>query len=443
MIGDVEISEQCSYMRLTTFTIITLCTLYKLTRMTPLLVMMLRERSVEMKLMRARIRLAVFNYLQHLVNEVKISRQLFSETAYKTARQEGKLFSMLVDGLLRLELRENAAEIDVIPVTKTRQAMRVMSYQFETILNSLKADGFMPADAKEKWDEVVSEVRDGADRILWIPNISFRDWLESVKWIRPLRESSRHNVVDLLSKVLSSSEVKRFECGTKITTEGRTMWFLKKGVCRITEWLPFKKCGHRYYDSYIVQGEFIGERNILQHEWTGTRLPLMWPKRRCEATTYCEMVEVSAETIEQLLKAEPAVYAIISNEIQAERLVIELRHARVQEECATTNFWTAFQSRGKSFTKPEHLKVPEGRVGIVGCWTQISLVAPRTAIDGCLHIKGPADLWVEPADPRAAGMVFFEKQSYDDAIKCLAHNSSNISFIHEGPSRKLRIVSAE
>ncbi|KAE9415874.1 hypothetical protein Angca_007816, partial [Angiostrongylus cantonensis] len=303
-------SAQCRCMRITTFILVVICTLYKLTRMTPLLVIMLRERSVEMRLMRARIRLAVFYYLDHLVNERKISRDLFSEAAYKIAQAEGKLFNMLVEGLMRLELKENAAEIDVVSVIKTRQAVRMMSYQFEAILNSLKTEGLMPADSKEKWSEVVADLRDGADRILWIPSLSFKDWLYSVKWIRPLRESSRHKVVDILNRALCSSEVRKFECGIRIATDGRSMWFLKKGVCRVTEWIPLNKCRHRNYDTHVVQGEFIAERNILMSGWTGRRLPLMWTRRRYETTTYCEMVEVSAEIIGEMVKAEPAVYTI-------------------------------------------------------------------------------------------------------------------------------------
>ncbi|VDM59955.1 unnamed protein product [Angiostrongylus costaricensis] len=275
-------------------------------------------------LMRARIRLAVFYYLHHLMNETKISRDLFSEAAYKIAQAEGKLFNMLVEGLMRLELKENAAEIDVVSVIKTRQAVRMMSYQFETILNSLKTEGFMPADSKEKWSEVVADLRDSADRILWIPSLSFK----------------------------------------------------------VTEWIPLNKCRHRHYDTHVVQGEFIAERNILRYE----------------TTTYCEMVEVSAEIIGEVVKAEPAVYTIVSNNVQAERLMIELRHTRI-------------------------------------CWTQITLVAPCAAVDGCLHIRGPADLWVEPADPRAPGMVFFEKRRIEEGVECSARNNSTISFIHYGPSR--------
>ncbi|KAJ1372765.1 hypothetical protein KIN20_035013 [Parelaphostrongylus tenuis] len=269
--------------------------------------------------MRARIRLAVFYYLHHLMSETKISRELFSEAAYKIARDERKLFSMLVDGLMRLELKENAAEIDVVSVIKTRQAVRMMSYQFGTMLNSLKTEGLMPAVSKDKWDEVVADIRESADRILWTPTLSFRDWLESVEWIRPLLESSRHKVVDILSRALCSSE-----------------------------------------------GEFLAERNILKCGWNGHCFPLMWTRRRYETTTYCELVEISAEIIEQVVKAEPTIYAIISNNVQAERLMVELRHTRTREENVVPNFWTTFQSRGKSFTGPEKLTVPEGRIGIVG-----------------------------------------------------------------------------
>uniref|UniRef100_A0A0K0DD98 DUF659 domain-containing protein n=1 Tax=Angiostrongylus cantonensis TaxID=6313 RepID=A0A0K0DD98_ANGCA len=336
---------------------------------------------------------------------------------------------------MRLELKENAAEIDVVSVIKTRQAVRMMSYQFEAILNSLKTEGLMPADSKEKWSEVVADLRDGADRILWIPSLSFKDWLYSVKWIRPLRESSRHKVVDILNRALCSSEVRKFECGIRIATDGRSMWFLKKGVCRVTEWIPLNKCRYRNYDTHVVQGEFIAERNILMSGWTGRRLPLMWTRRRYETTTYCEMVEVSAEIIGEMVKAEPAVYTIVSNNVQAERLMIELRHTKMQDDNDVSNFWTAFQSRGKSFTKAEQLTVPEGRVGIVGCWTQITLVSPRAAVDGCLHIRGPADLWVEPADQRAPGIVFFEKRRMEECVECSARNNSTISFIHYGPSR--------
>ncbi|KAK6056042.1 hypothetical protein COOONC_06452 [Cooperia oncophora] len=78
----------------------------------------------------------------------------------------------MIEGLTRLELRENAEEIDVVPVIKTRQAVRMMGYQIENILDVLKIEGFMPHDSKEKWEEVVAELRDGADDILWVPQLS-------------------------------------------------------------------------------------------------------------------------------------------------------------------------------------------------------------------------------------------------------------------------------
>lgn len=92
---------------------------------------------------------------------------------------------------MRLELKENAAEIDVIPVMKTRQAIRTMSHQLEETLDALKKlafrwsfpwkleyprifrEGFMPADSTEKWEEVVTELRESADGILWTPQLAY------------------------------------------------------------------------------------------------------------------------------------------------------------------------------------------------------------------------------------------------------------------------------
>ncbi|EYC28943.1 hypothetical protein Y032_0007g3513 [Ancylostoma ceylanicum] len=169
---------------------------------------------------------------------------------------------------------------------------------------------------------------------------------------------------------------------------------------KITEWVPNQV--NRHHERHVGEGEFIGERNILKYRWKGKQLPLMWPRRRYETTTYCEMVEIKEEVIGELLKAEPLIYTLINNEIQANRLIIELRHIRKQQDIVADSFWNTFPRCGKSLAKAEKLKVPEGRIGIVGCWTQITLVAPRAALDKDLYIRGPATLWVEPADPRGA-----------------------------------------
>ncbi|VDP17866.1 unnamed protein product [Heligmosomoides polygyrus] len=88
--------------------------------------------------MLARIRLAVFHYLHHLVSEIKISPDLFSLSAFKVARREAASFDKVVDGLMRLELKENTADIDVIAAIKTRQAVRMMSFQLKMLLNFLR-----------------------------------------------------------------------------------------------------------------------------------------------------------------------------------------------------------------------------------------------------------------------------------------------------------------
>ncbi|KAL6743936.1 hypothetical protein Aduo_016919 [Ancylostoma duodenale] len=166
-------SVQCQCLRFSAFVMILLATLYKLTRMAPLLVVVIREHCIEMMLLRARIRLAVYHYLHHLMTESKISPELFSDAAYKTARKEMNLFDKVIEGLMRLELKENAAEIDVVHVMKTRQAIRMMSHQLEEILHALKKEGFMPDDSTDKWGEVVADMRESADGILWTPQLAY------------------------------------------------------------------------------------------------------------------------------------------------------------------------------------------------------------------------------------------------------------------------------
>ncbi|KIH67066.1 hypothetical protein ANCDUO_02604 [Ancylostoma duodenale] len=107
------------------------------------------------------------------MTESKISPELFSDAAYKTARKEMNLFDKVIEGLMRLELKENAAEIDVVHVMKTRQAIRMMSHQLEEILHALKKEGFMPDDSTDKWGEVVADMRESADGILWTPQLAY------------------------------------------------------------------------------------------------------------------------------------------------------------------------------------------------------------------------------------------------------------------------------
>lgn len=105
------------------------------------------------------------------------------------------------------------------------------------------------------------------------------------------------------------------------------MWFLVKGVCKVTEWVPLQKTRY-YHEFHAGQGMFLGERNILMRKWTGKLLPLMWPKRRYETTTYCEMVEINEDAIKEMITIEPSIYSLISNDLQADGLMTELRHMR-------------------------------------------------------------------------------------------------------------------
>lgn len=119
---------------------------------------------------------------------------------------------------------------------------------------------------------------------------------------------------------------------------------------RVTEWVPLQKTRY-YHEFHAGQGMFLGERNILMRKWTGKLLPLMWPKRRwatrflgcrsnmgCvellqslfsyETTTYCEMVEINEDAIKEMITIEPSIYSLISNDLQADGLMTELRHMR-------------------------------------------------------------------------------------------------------------------
>ncbi|WKY12451.1 hypothetical protein Q1695_003770 [Nippostrongylus brasiliensis] len=435
--GDNFHTVKCESLRSATFTLVLLFTLYKITRMTPLFVVLLREHTIEKKLMHSRIRLAAVHYLHHVVSAIKISPDLFSSSAYRKARMEAISFDKVIDALLRLDLKENPSNIDVMPVIKTRQAIRMMSYHLQQILNSLSIEGFVPPDSKEKWQEVVNELRDSADAILWVPQIASEDWLLLVKWIRLLRESTKQKVIDILTSAMSYSKVRKLQAGTTLFTEGKKMWFLNKGVCKITEWLPLRS-KRRYHVFHVGQGAFLGIRNVLLQNWKGGSLPLMWPRRRYETTTYCEVVEINKDAIVELITAEPSIYKIISNEVQGNRLITELRHmCKKKHQTNANTFWTSFQRYGKSLTKAEQLNVPEGRIGVVGCWTQITLVAPQAALNSHLHIKGPAKLWVEPADPRAPGMVYFEKIRYEEPDDAVADDKSCISLKRYGPKKKL------
>uniref|UniRef100_A0A1I7X6K6 DUF4220 domain-containing protein n=1 Tax=Heterorhabditis bacteriophora TaxID=37862 RepID=A0A1I7X6K6_HETBA len=282
----------------------------------------------------------------------------------------------LVEGLIRLELKENVAEIEVVPVIKTRQAIRMMSFQLSNTLGGLKTEGFMPEDAKDRWEEVVDDLRARAENILWVPQLTY------------------------------------------------SYIFLNFVV---TEWVVGQV--NRHHERYAGQGEFIGERNILKLKWTGSKLPLMWPKRRYETTTYCEMVWIDEMTIEKLIEIEPNIYTIVNNEVQAERIMTELRYLNRSSDITSGTFWSGFQKYGKTLGKPEQLIVPDGKIAIVGCWTQINLIAPRSSMNKDLYIRGPSTLWVEPADDRAAGFVYFEKLSNEDTLTTV--ETSNVSLIHD------------
>lgn len=145
--------------------------LYRMSRTLPLMVILVREYIFLKEQKTERVRLSILFYLVYLVKDTVLPKELFTETTYRIVKRESRNFTKLIDAVLRNELKLHTAELDMISVIKSRQSVRMMSHVLKEKLEDMRRRGFVPEDVEHRWDGIVGEIRNAADKMLTVPEL--------------------------------------------------------------------------------------------------------------------------------------------------------------------------------------------------------------------------------------------------------------------------------
>ncbi|GMT32523.1 hypothetical protein PFISCL1PPCAC_23820, partial [Pristionchus fissidentatus] len=257
---------------------------------------------------RERIRLSVLHYLLQMSSSCKISRELYPAQAYITMRQEQKRFGTIVDALMRCEMKKDVGFAKYIPAIKTRQAIRMIATDLIKDLNRLKEEGVLNEDSP--WPHLMRMMRGRAEVVIRVPPLAIRDWLYTIPWIKQICNSeNRKKLVKMLEKVMEdgNANVMTYNAHDLIFTHGRGMFFVCEGICKVREWVIGRNVndpnptGWRHH-SYVQQGQFIGERNLLLMERNREdKFHVKWPRIRYEAVTRLQGIWVPEDCMRKVI----------------------------------------------------------------------------------------------------------------------------------------------
>ncbi|GMS88549.1 hypothetical protein PENTCL1PPCAC_10724, partial [Pristionchus entomophagus] len=371
---------------------------------------------------RERVRLSVLHYLLHMSASCKISRELFPAQAYITVRQEQKRFVKSVDALLRLELKKDVGFGDYIPAIKTRQAIRMIGTDLIKELNRLKEDGVLKEDSV--WPHLMLTLRGRAERVIRVPQLSVRDWLHTVPWVKQIcNNENRKQLVKMLDKSMQrpdgTANLTTINPHALIFTKGKGLFFVWEGVCKVREWVLGRSMNDPNptgwsHHSYIQQGQIIGERNLLLAGRCSTdKFHVKWPRIRYEAVTRMKGIWVPEDVIRRMISMREfaSIRSYLADRLQTLWMKTEIKHLERQfDEMDYDSFHALFQTHGQVITKEQTIKVDDNRVAIIGIWTRIVRVSKESALfTRNFHVLGPAEVVVRPVDEHTTGMVVLRR----------------------------------
>uniref|UniRef100_A0A914S0E3 Uncharacterized protein n=1 Tax=Parascaris equorum TaxID=6256 RepID=A0A914S0E3_PAREQ len=97
----------------------------------------------------------------------------------------------IVDALIRRTMKQNEEILDLVPVIKTRQAIRMASHTLHNTIAALNAQGLIHEESMAVWGRYLKRLRDDGDKIVMAPEPDIRDVLEYVHWIAALEPRKR------------------------------------------------------------------------------------------------------------------------------------------------------------------------------------------------------------------------------------------------------------
>lgn len=93
--------------------------------------------------------------------------------------------------------------------------------------------GFLHHESIQQWERSLNRLRDRGERLINSPEPSFQDVLASVHWIQTIDSRKRQDLVDKLVKYFETQPGIKQQGGHLVQTFGKTMYFIRKGICKL------------------------------------------------------------------------------------------------------------------------------------------------------------------------------------------------------------------
>lgn len=107
--------------------------------------------------------------------------------------------------------------------------------------------GFLHHESIQQWERSLNRLRDRGERLINSPDPSYQDALESVHWIQAIDSQKRQVLVDKLVKYLEMQFGIEKLGGELVQTFGKTMYFIRKGICKLVIYLQVDRVSISVY----------------------------------------------------------------------------------------------------------------------------------------------------------------------------------------------------
>uniref|UniRef100_A0A915PJ54 Cation/H+ exchanger domain-containing protein n=1 Tax=Setaria digitata TaxID=48799 RepID=A0A915PJ54_9BILA len=309
---------------------------------------------------------------------------------------EQKHLNKIVDALIRKAMKQSREVLDLITVIKTKQAIRMAAQTLEHTVVDLQKQGFLHHESMRQWERSLNRLRDRGERLISSPDSSFQDILESVHWIQALDSRKRENFVDKLVKYFEMQPEIEQPGGQLVQTFEKTMYFIRKGICKVTEMTLSRRGKEHKHDYYVYQGRFVGERNLLDKN-DFRRESVKKPKVEYRTSTDCILIKIDEDVMDFIRSFDNSIIRTISRKEQTRRLIYELKEQQESFALITLDdFEKLYTKRGYSVVDRTDIEIGVGKKLIVGFRAMIVAVKPLTSLDNHYHILGPAVVTLKP-----------------------------------------------
>ncbi|VDM38072.1 unnamed protein product [Toxocara canis] len=442
--GKWGLNSTCSFARAALLIFYSLLCIVKLLRVTPLLIFIFYEAIYVESLLRVRVKLSALYSLQYLLSQPPVTFHLFPDNAFRVALVEQKYLIKIVDALIRRMMKQNEEILDLVPVIKTRQAIRMASHTLHNTIASLSTQGLIHQESMAAWERSLKRLRDDGDRLVMAPETDIRDVLECVHWIAALETRKRQMVINKLVDYFDTAHNLFVKYNRPIRTFESTMFFIKKGICRnmqtncnfrVTETSSTKIGSIHRHDYYVHQGRFIGERNLLNDRSVRVE-SIKKPKVVYQASTDCHLIEVDAATVEWIKSADREIIRTISMKEQRRWIVYELKeHNQLFSMMTLDDLDKLFKLCSRMVSSPQTVEVDSGKKLIIGWRTLVCSVKPPTAFDDHYQIIGPASVLLKPVGEEEGMVLLIDNiRSGDQATS--DESESNLSLSLDDTDKK-------